>query len=265
MVGPVIEDLRKRQQTGLNGLPSRRRTICGFRLRQQVRLWRVALHGQVTMAGLAVVGVRDSGDGTFSDFRESVRCGSASRAPATWRIRGSPWASWMPCFRLRRRHADAGAPGLVQLGDRRNRPAEPDNPAEPVDSLAAANRRAGAATTGRPAGRQRRRGGAALHAGRDHGVSAVRGALRGGGPESPGIAAVRRLPPPTGEITCRPAALCPTARRACGANTTWWSWRCSAWDAAAGSLGWHRAPAPPTAALYLNEVYRKLDDVEEYQ
>ena len=33
---------------------------------------------------------------------------------------------------------DTGAPGLVQLGDWRSRPAEPDNPAEPVDSSAAA-------------------------------------------------------------------------------------------------------------------------------
>ena len=67
-------------------------------------------------------------------------------------------------LRLRRGHADNGAPGLVQLGDSRNRPAEPDNPAEPVDAAAAANPHAGAATSGRPAGRQRRRGGAALHA-----------------------------------------------------------------------------------------------------
>jgi hypothetical protein len=33
---------------------------------------------------------------------------------------------------------DTGAPGLAQLGDWRSRPAEPDNPAEPVDSSAAA-------------------------------------------------------------------------------------------------------------------------------
>ena len=33
---------------------------------------------------------------------------------------------------------DTGAPGLAQLGDWRGRPAEPDNPAEPVDSSAAA-------------------------------------------------------------------------------------------------------------------------------
>ncbi len=33
---------------------------------------------------------------------------------------------------------DTGAPGLGQLGDWRSRPAEPDNPAEPVDSSAAA-------------------------------------------------------------------------------------------------------------------------------
>ena len=33
---------------------------------------------------------------------------------------------------------DTGAPGLAQLGDWRSRPGEPDNPAEPVDSSAAA-------------------------------------------------------------------------------------------------------------------------------
>ena len=33
---------------------------------------------------------------------------------------------------------DTGAPGLAELGDWRSRPAEPDNPAEPVDSSAAA-------------------------------------------------------------------------------------------------------------------------------
>ena len=33
---------------------------------------------------------------------------------------------------------DTGAPGLAQLGDWRSRPAEPDNPAEPVDASAAA-------------------------------------------------------------------------------------------------------------------------------
>ena len=32
---------------------------------------------------------------------------------------------------------DTGAPGLAQLGDWRSQPAEPDNPAEPVDSSAA--------------------------------------------------------------------------------------------------------------------------------
>ena len=180
------------------------------------------------------------------DLRESVRRGSASRAPAAWRIRGSPCASWMPCFRLRRRDADTGAPGLVELGDRRNRPAEPHSPAEPVDSAAAANRRvhAGAATTGRPAGRQTTRRRSATRGG-DHGVRAVRGAVRGAGPASPGIAAVRHHPPPMGEITCWPAALCPTARRTCGANTTWWSWRCScsAWD---GRLTW-LAPRAGTA------------------
>ena len=56
---------------------------------------------------------------------------------------------------------DTGAPGLVQLGDWRSRPAEPDNPAEPVDSSAAAIGAQGLAAPGLAAVRQRRRGGTA--------------------------------------------------------------------------------------------------------
>ena len=69
---------------------------------------------------------------------------------------------------------DTGAPGVAQLGDWRGRPAEPDNPGRARGLVGGGDRRAGSAASGRTAGRQRRRGGAALHAGRpDHGALAV--------------------------------------------------------------------------------------------
>ena len=53
-----------------------------------------------------------------------------ARAPADFLIANSA-SDGIPYW-------DTGAPGLVQLGDWRSRPAEPDNSAEPVDSSAAA-------------------------------------------------------------------------------------------------------------------------------
>ncbi len=133
------------------------------------------------------------------------RRSSPPSASASARCSGATSTPRAPPRLLHRAHADVRRavlghrrPGLAQLGDYLDRPADPYNDHEPVDSSAAAIAAQGLIRLGTYLDRPRRRGRRqALPGGRPHRVThAVLRAVPLDRPEAPGPAAARGLPPP---------------------------------------------------------------------